>query len=384
VDATTTRRHSALYGDTAVTSRAGLTVNQALLQGLGPAVNLVAVNQARLDLDISRYELRGYTLALVAEVEMAYWDHALAEQQVAITARALTVARQQLEQIRAYIATGKLAGVEIAAAEAEVAVRNGYAIDARSQRELTRLNLLRLIDAPGPGSLERPVALVDRPFIPEVVMDAVATHVTVALRLRPDLNQARLQASRGDLTLVQTRNGLLPQLDLFATLGRTGYGESFSGSTGSRDGRAWDAEVGARFAYALGNRAAGADHRRALVSREQLAAALSNQEHLAEVDVRGACIELERAREQVTATAATVRAQEEKARAEREKFLNQKSTALLVAQAERDALASRIEEVRAVVRYLKDLVDLYRLDGSLLERRGVVIPGADVQERPNP
>ena len=40
-------------------------------------------------------------------------------------------------------------------------------------------------------------------------------------------------------------------------------------------------------------------------------------------------------------------------------------------------LASRIVEVRTLVDYLKALTDLYRQDGSLLERRGISAPGRE-------
>ena len=57
----------------------------------------------------------------------------------------------------------------------------------------------------------------------------------LALQMRPDLNQAKLLWQRGDLEVVKTRNGLLPKLDLFVTLGRTGFAESFGKSVrGSR------------------------------------------------------------------------------------------------------------------------------------------------------
>jgi outer membrane protein TolC len=52
-----------------------------------------------------------------------------------------------------------------------------------------------------------------------------------------------------------------------------------------------------------------------------------------------------------------------------------KSTSLLVAQAQRDLLSSRISETQAITNYLKSLIDLYRLEGSLLERRGVAVDG---------
>jgi outer membrane protein TolC len=64
-------------------------------------------------------------------------------------------------------------------------------------------------------------------------------------------------------------------------------------------------------------------------------------------------------------------------RTETEKLRVGKSTSFLVAQAQRDFLASRIAEVRAIVNYLKALIDLYRQDGSLLERRRVAAPGRE-------
>jgi len=93
-------------------------------------------------------------------------------------------------------------------------------------------------------------------------------------------------------------------------------------------------------------------------------------------DVRSAYIEVTRAREQIAATAATRNFQEEKLRAETEKFRVGKSTSLLVGQAQRDFVASQIAEIQTVAHYLQALVTLYRLEGSLLQRRGILAPGA--------
>jgi len=57
--------------------------------------------------------------------------------------------------------------------------------------------------------------------------------------------------------------------------------------------------------------------------------------------------------------------------AEQEKFRVGTSTTLQVAQAWRDVLASQINEVQAVINQRKALIELYRLEGTLLERRGI-------------
>jgi outer membrane protein len=358
------------------TSRASLSATQALLQGFGLNVNLASIRQARLDTRISQYELRGFAESLVAQIEETYWDYALAQQQIGIFTDSLKLAEDQLRETEERIKVGKLAGVELYAAEAEVALRREALINAKSTLTTTRLELLRLLNPPGPNLWVREIALLDQPVAPNVQLGDVETHVALATRMRPDLNQARLEVQRGELEIVKTRNGLLPKLDLFITLGRTGYADSFHHSVDRiNDGQDWTA--GVTFEYPLLNRAAEATHRRALLSRDQAMEALANQEQLAEVDVRSAYIEINRAKEQVIATTATRKLQEEKLRAETEKFRVGKSTSLLVAQAQRDLLSAQIDEVQAVVNYSKAIVELYRLEGSLLERRGIAAPGRE-------
>jgi outer membrane protein TolC len=357
------------------TTRGGVSVTQSLLRGGSISANLASLRQARLDTRISEYNLRGYAEALVAQVETRCWDYILALQQIDIFTNSLALAQQQLREIKERIEVGKLAAVEQYAAEAEVAVRQEGLIQARSLYETTRLQVLRLLNPPGAGLWNRALSLKNKPSADIIDPDSVEDHVQVALRWRPDLNEARLAMQRGDLEVVKTRNGLLPKLDLFITLGKTGYAYSFGDSVRNVGQEPYDALAGLSFEYPLGNRDAEAKYRRARLSREQADEALANLTQLVEVDVRTAFIEVQRARQQIFATAATTKAQEETVKAEQEKFKVGKSTSLLLTTAERNLLASRIEEVRAMVAYLKALSNLYLMDGSLLVRRGISAPG---------
>ncbi len=166
-------------------------------------------------------------------------------------------------------------------------------------------------------------------------------------------------------------------LDLFITLGKTGYADSFGDSVTDIDGKGYDISGGIGLAYPLRNREAKASHRRAILDRTQAVEAVDNLAQLVQVDVRAAYIEVQRAKEQVAATTASRKLEEEKLRAETEKFRVGRSTTLLVAGAQRDLVISQIAEVRAVADYLKALVNLYRLEGSLLERRGISAPGRE-------
>jgi len=355
------------------TTRFGVSVTQALLQGRGSDVNLVAVRQARIDTAVSNSELRGFAESLVAQVEQAGWDYLLAVGRVTIVERSLSLAESQLAEVRERIAVGRLAEIEQAAAEAEVAVRRESLINTRSARDLARLRLLQLVNPPGAAPLDREVTITDAPTPPDEDPAPVADHVALALKRRPELEQARLQLERGDLQLVQTRNGLLPRLDLFISLGATGYAAAFADSLSPGDGR--DLTAGLTLSLPIGNRAARAADERAVLSRQRAEVALENLAQLVEVDVRGAWIEAYRLREQIAATAATRKLQEKKSLAEAEKFRVGKSTAYLVAQAQRDLLQAENDYVTALAGLLKAVVDCYRLEGTLLERRGISVTG---------
>lgn len=364
-------------------TRFGMTVTQAILQGYGQKANLATLRQAVMDTRLSTYTLRGYTEYLVSQVEKTYWDYALAGRQIEIYEESLKLARQQLEETETLIAVGRLAEAELTAVQAEVAAQEQGLINARSNMESIKLQLLRLLNPPGSGRWQREVRLIHQPTLPEIKLDDVRLHVAVSMRMRPELNEARIRVLQNDLELVKTKNGLLPLLDLFLVLGKSGYANSFGSAIRDLDGDSYDALLGVQFHYPFRNREAKALHRRAVLSREQSEKALDNLAQLVEVDVRTAYIEVNRTKQQVTASSATRKLEEEKLRIETEKFRVGRSTSFLLAQAQRDLLVSRIAEVQAVTSYLKALVDLYYMDGSLLVRRGIDAPGREPVESAN-
>ncbi len=356
--------------------RGFVTVTQALLDGRGTEVNLAQVRQARLDTLASEFELRGFAEALLADIESAYWDYVLARREAEIFEESVDLARRQMEATRERIEVGQLAETEIAAAEAEVALRRQALINARSRLEVLRLRLIRFLNPqPGEDGWDREIEVVDDPSVPDVELDDVRRHVQVALRFRPEIHQSHLQLTGRGLDVVQTRNGLLPRLDFFVTLGKTGFANSFGDAIQNIDGDGYDATVGIRAEYALGNRQSDANHRRARANQRQANESIRNLVQLVELDVRTAYTEARRAEQQIEASAATRRLQEEALRAETEKFEVGLSTVLEVSQVQRDLLESQIAEVGAVIDYRKAVIDLYRLEGSLLKRRGIGGPG---------
>ncbi len=353
--------------------RLGLTVTQALLRGFGPAVNMASIRQANLRTLASLYELRGFAEAIVADVEIAYWRFVLAREEIAIFERSLEVARTQVRDISQRIEVGRMAQTEAAAAQAELARREQALIDARSNLEAARLRLARLINARPDGQLNYEIlAISPAPSTTEPIED-IESRVYLAEEYRADLQQANLLLRQSRLETIVTRNGLLPRMDLFLTIGRTGYGDTLRDSIRNIDGKTYDMTVGVELSHFVGNRTARGLYQAARAQSAQAEEAFENLRQLVHMDVHLAANEVERARQQIQATAATRRFAEATAQAEQDRFAVGASTTLQVAQSQRDLLEAQIDEVRALVNYRTALIELYLAEGTLLERRGIQI-----------
>lgn len=358
-------------------TRVGLTLTQALLAGFGIRSNLVALRQARADAMASAYELRGFITALVADVETTYWDYLGARTRIDILDNALQVARQQSREAALRIEAGTVAEVEQAAFAAEAARRQQDLIDGRAEAERLRTQLLQLTSAPMTNFYDRAVTPTTPVVTDAAPLDGPADYVELAETRRPELNQARLDVARNELQVVATRNGLLPRLDLFVTLGQTGFARNYGEAYANLDsGDTYDLSGALEFEYALGNRAGRALDRRAKASAEQARASLDNLARVIEAEVRYALIEARRAAAQIEASAATVTFREQTLEAEKARFDVGRSTALLVAQAQRDLLTARLDRINAFIAYRQALIQLHVADASLLNRRLIDAPGA--------
>jgi len=357
--------------------RLGLNLTQALLRGAGSAVNLVGIKQAETGELASVYNLRGFTQALVAAVENGYWDYALAVRQVEIFKESYQLAQRQLEVIRTRIDVGQIAETEETVVNAELALREQQLINAKNQRERARLTLLRLLNPPSSEGWDREIILNEDAVVPEVSLGSVLEHEALALKLRPDLNEARLRARSGQLETIQTANGLLPRLDFFIVLGKTGYSQSFGASASELSGPGYDFTIGLDYELPIYNRANSAINRRARASYQKDLQAIENLKQLISLDIRNALLEITRSLQQIAASNSRRVLQEEVVRAETVRFGVGTATALDVARVQRDLLESRINEIEAIVNYRQALTDLYRLDGTLLLRRGIQGPGAE-------
>lgn len=366
--------------------RAGISLTQALLRGRGRAANLADLGQARLDRQASEYEFRAFAEVLIADVETGYWDYVLAQRELEIFKTSLELAERQRDATAERIELGQTAGVEITAAKAEVALRRQALIEAHHNEEILRLRLIRLLN---PGTehathWERLLDPIDPPTVSQAALEPAAIHARAARQWRPEIREAKLRLANRELEVVKTRDGLLPRLDFFVTLGKTGFADSFGRSASNIDGDGYDARLGLRAELPFGQRADRARHEAAGLDRERADRSIQNLTQVVEFDIRTAHSEVKRSLAQIESSAISRQLQKELLDSETEKFSNGLSTALDVALVQRDLLSAQIAEVKAVIDHRKSLVALYRMEGTLLARRGIGAPLPPSVEIQNP
>ena len=221
--------------------------------------------------------------------------------------------------------------------------------------------------------MEPSLRLLTKPNIPEDSVEDLPEHIKVAMSYRPDINQARLEQQKGQLEIVKTKNGLLPKLDLFIMLGRTGYSETFNGSIYDYSAGYGGADIMGRLKLEVPvfNRRAEAEHTKSVIQLAQQNEAVDNLLQLAQQDVLLAYVEIHRAKDQMVMAAKALKFQLEKLQAQTEKYQLGIGNAFQVAQAQKDTVSTQISLLQARIEYLKGLTQFYVAEGSLLARRGI-------------
>src|SRR5271157_2484087 len=204
----------------------GLTVgfDQQLLNGFGYRANAKFIRIAQNDLKISSSLFRQQVITTVAQVLNLYWDYLSFKENVAVAEQALAYSQRLLSDNKRQVAVGTLAPIEVVRAESEVATDEQNLIVAQTslqqQAELIKTALARSVDAELRGAQ---VDTVDK--LPEPSPDDVPPldkALDLAVRNRPEVEQANLNARYADIVVKANRNALLPTLDIFATYAPTG------------------------------------------------------------------------------------------------------------------------------------------------------------------
>ncbi|NLM16571.1 MAG: TolC family protein [Candidatus Riflebacteria bacterium] len=349
-----------------------LNLTQPLKKGGSKEVNLVSLRRAELDYQISEHEFNAYLSSFVSNVERQYWNYYLSVKQLDIVEESKKLAATQVMELRKRIKAGDKPESDLAASEAELAIREEDLIDAQSGVALQAVSLNRLLGISKLNASLTFPQIIDFPQAPELPF-TIQEALERALKNRPELKEMEAQLEKNELEVVATKNGMLPRLDFFINLGKTGYSRSFGSAHPSFSSvDPYEASAGFIYERPLNRRSERASLKRAELSLEKQKLASENLKNMIIEDVAKAYIEYFKSKEQISATNASLSKQAEKLRVEEVYFNVGKTTAFQVMQAQRDLTAAKHAKLKAEV-------DAKLAYSKLLHSIGILLESANIQ-----
>lgn len=374
--------------DDAWNSAVSLGIGQPLLRGFGEDVNTAEIRLARNADRKAAVAIRANLLALLVQVENAYWNLVLARQDLVI-AEWLVEEGDRIREILSNRRGFDTTLAQYADAVATVESRKTRVIQARRDVGRTADALKALVNDPdlpvgGEFDLVPVDFMIDAPFGYDL-----RNSISTALIRSPFIDAAILDIDDASIREIVARNGRLPQLDLQAEVSWLGLSDGFGSSVREIDGDYIDYLVGLQFSQPIGNRAAESVLQQARLRRSSAVIGYRNAIQDVVLDVKNAVRDIAagyalvaQARNFRLAQAENLRSLEalrETLAALTPEFLN-----LLFQRQERLGEA-QFQELQAMAVYNLSIAELGRATGSGLEANGIdlVVVGPDAGSAAN-
>jgi HAE1 family hydrophobic/amphiphilic exporter-1 len=359
----------------------GATFTQPLLRNR-------SIDQFRHDIRVQRKRLtqsdadfRLQVIAVISQVQLAYWELIFARRNEQNQLANVNLAREQLRMIEEQISVGISATLERAQALTQIASAETALLSA-TQNVTTTENVLKQLILRNKSATEwshRIKPTDERP------LEAPTTNLKEALdeafANRPELSVLRLQRDINKIDTQFFKNQTLPRVDLQTTVFKLGYAGSLIPITNATTTNPLPANlvggygqalrnitnlntgtisVGAAIQIPLRNRTAKANLAGARIQGEQLIATIQSQEQAVEIDVRNAVQAVETTKLQVDTARAATRSAEVQLAGEMKRYQAGMSTTFLIFQFEDQLVTARTTEIRADANYNQSLANLQR------------------------
>ncbi len=383
----------------ALNSNFGVNFTQPLLKNRGGEVNRIAIMQARSRLRKSEYDLRDTLLRMLTDAENAYWDVVLARENLHVSEKALELADAALKRAQRELELGAMSPLDIfqpqqVYATAEISVSQAQFL-LQQRMDALRRQVGADLD---PDVRKLSINLTETVLPPADTgqIDAEAA-VEKALVNRPDLKSALQSLDVDDLVIKKVRNDLRPDFSLLGTYTSQGRGGTFYqrsnvfNSTGSSSilkvlpggfGDAMDQMFGFGFpVYMVGvqlrlpikNRAAAADMADAIIAKRRDSLAVRTTEQQIRLDVLTAVSQVESSKASVKLAQVALDFAQKRLDAEQKKYELGTSQIYFVLQAQQDLVTAQSTLVTQSVQYRRNILNLLRRTGELLDERGIVV-----------
>ena len=180
-----------------------LTVTQPLLKDFGIDLNKREIYIAKNDQKISDHQFTEKVIDTVTDAENIYWDLVFSIEDLKVKETSIQRARDLEKQVRAQVAVGTLAELEILQAQSEVASRDEQLLNAQNlieDNEDSLKNILNLSFDSADGL--KTIIPADSPVFNPGVENSLAEALKTALNNRPDLLAKKMELENRNIEVI--------------------------------------------------------------------------------------------------------------------------------------------------------------------------------------
>ncbi len=387
----TSTNNSFAFFNPALNAQMSASFVMPLLRNRGREINRMPITIARSRLRVSQENFLNTLLTLMSNAENAYWDLLGGRETLRVQEKALELSAEALKRSKRELELGAISPLDIYQPEANYASAEIQVLQARYRLQQFEDSLRRQMGADLDAKYRNmPIVLTETPLPPTDTKEIDREQsVTKAIRIRPDLRANIERIAQDDLVLKQTSNALLPDLGLRGSYTSTGRGGDFFTRNGNnisvvRGGfvDALDQVFGFNFPiYQFGltlrlpirDRAAAANYADAVLTKRQDVLQRRSLEQTIRQQVLNAVSQVESSKASVKLAAVARDLAQKQLDAEQKKYDLGTSVIFFVLDAQTRLVNAEAQLVNTTIQYRRNLINLLRVTGDLLEDRGIQV-----------
>ncbi len=341
---------------------------QPLLRGFGPAVTNAPIKIAMLEEKMAREDFRDYVITELTTAVQDYWNLVFAINNYELQNLSLKRAQELMRANQAKLDAGTVAPNVVLQAQAEVSQREANVIRSRSVIATAQDTLKRRMNiTEGTEQWNYNLVPLDSPQFSVMDLNEEAVYQE-AMEARPDYRKILYGIERAGVQKMVAKNNTLPNVSAVAGYdlsdADTSTRDDFSRVEGDTDGSGYN--VGLQASYRLQNRQAKAAYRQSQDAEKQQEELKRSTEDRIRLEVRNAIRSIETDLRLITAGDSWVKAEDDKLKAELQRYEVGYTTIFEVIQFQEDLVSAQVQYLQAVINFNKSLIELQRVKASFL------------------
>lgn len=360
-------------------SEAVLTGKQPLLKNAGIFVTTANIRIAKVNRKIINDQFQKLVIDILSQALKTYWDLVFSIENYEVHKISLEQAKELLRSNKIKYETGVLPETDVLQAEAQVASRkDDLLVAGKTIRDVS--DALKKIMNISQTSEQWQATLVplDKLSYKEQVVDEEQA-LSEAFLYRSDYTALKKQKELAEIQLRVAKNQLLPELNVFGTYGFSGTDYDIDHSHDeleTLDYNQWSA--GVELAFPLLNLKARNEYKKAQKKLSQLETQIKNLEQTIRLEVRNAVRKVQTNQKRIVITQVGVEFEEAKLRDQIKRFEVGMATSQDVLDFQRDLAVAKARHLNAITEYIKSLIELKSVTGTLLRDLNIEIqPASD-------